>query len=212
MGDDVPEVEEVADADENMPARKSSGRDASDKGGDTTDHRLASFQDTHGVAGHVEWTAFDHPTLGEVEIGGFSAVEALNPPAKLLGDLIASHSEFVDYLSTLFADVSIAKTEVTAHGGGIFTVTVEVENSGFLPTATAHGVASRSVKPTMVQIGIAPEDLVSGAAKTSFFQALDGSGSQQKFEWIIKGSNGDKVEIKVVSQKGGSDTMEVTLR
>jgi len=64
----------------------------------------------------------------------------------------------------------------------------------------------------MVQIGIPPENLVSGSAKTSFFQALDGSGTQEKFEWIIKGSNGDKVEIRVVSQKGGSVSAEVTLR
>jgi len=71
---------------------------------------------------------------------------------------------------------------------------------------------ARSVKPTMVQLGIDPDDLVSGSDKTSFFQALDGSGRREDFAWIVKGKRGDTVELRVVSQKGGSDTRRITLQ
>ena len=41
--------------------------------------------------------------------------------------------------------VRIVDTDVTAHGGGVFTVEAEIENSGFFPTSLQHGVVSRAV-------------------------------------------------------------------
>lgn len=215
-GDDTSDGETL-DKPDSTRAEKDD-RDASkDKKGnkddESVDRELAMFQDANGIDGIVPWTAFDHPTLGTIEIGGFKPFEAVNPPAgEAVEKLIESHTEFMLYLSTLFADVKIARTEVVSHGGGIYRIKAEIENAGFLPTSTAHGVTSRSVKPTMVQLGIDPDALLSGDAKTSFFQSLDGSGARRKFEWLITGKKGDRIELKVVSQKGGSDSVEVTLR
>jgi hypothetical protein len=64
----------------------------------------------------------------------------------------------------------------------------------------------------MVQIGVEPEDLVSGDAKTSFFQALEGSGRRQRYEWIIRGKPGGTVSLRVLSQKGGTETVTVNLK
>jgi len=176
------------------------------------DKKLADWMDGAGVDGLVAWSAYDHPTLGAVEIGGFKPYDAVNPPASVIDEMGPKNAAFAQYLTTLFADVNIAKTEVTNHGGGVFRIKAEVENAGFLPTSTAHGVTSRSVKPTMVQLGIDPDALLSGSAKTSFFQALDGSGNREKFEWLIKGNKGDTIELKVVSQKGGTDTASIRLQ
>jgi hypothetical protein len=176
------------------------------------DKKLADWMDGANVDGLAAWTAYDHPTLGSVEIGGFKPFEAVNPPASVLDEMGPRNAAFAQYLTTLFPDVSIAETEVTDHGGGVFRIKAEVENAGFLPTSTAHGVTSRSVKPTMVQLGIDPDALLSGSAKTSFFQALDGSGNRESYEWLIKGKKGDTIELKVVSQKGGTDTASIRLQ
>ena len=64
---------------------------------------------------------------------------------------------------------------------------------------------ARAVKPTMVQLRVAPESILSGSAKTNFIQELTGSGGRQKFEWLIKAKPGSNVELKVVSQKAGAD-------
>ena len=53
--------------------------------------------------------------------------------------------------------------------------------------------------------------MISGDNKTNYFQALDGSGSREKFEWIINGEAGQRIELRVVAQKGGSDTAELVL-
>jgi hypothetical protein len=63
-----------------------------------------------------------------------------------------------------------------------------------------------------VQLGVDPNDIVSGAQKTSFFPALAGSGRRQVYEWIIKGKTGATVTLKAVAQKGGTATATLTLK
>jgi len=168
--------------------------------------------DADKTDGFIAWSVFAHPTLGSVEIGGFRPYALSNPSAAKIAELGKSHTEFVTYLSSLFPKVAIAATSVTSLGGGLYRVKAEVENGGFLPTATAQGVRARSVKPTMVQIGVDPDDIVSGAPKTNFFPMLAGTGRRQSYEWIIKGKPGSTVSLKAVAQKGGSATTTVILK
>jgi hypothetical protein len=109
--------------------------------------------------------------------------------------------------------VRIAETKVTALGGGVFTVAVEVENTGFLPTALQHGTRARAVKSTFVQIQIDDDDILSGAEKTTNLEVLAGSGTRSEtITWVIQGREGASVEIKLQSQKAGRSTATVTLR
>ncbi len=176
------------------------------------DKGFLSYLDLNKVNGFVDWQTFNHPEFGEVEIGGFTPYEINNPPASKIVELGEAHGKFAVWLSGLYANVKVAKTEVINHGGGLFRIKAEVENTGFLPTSLSQGVASRSVSPTMVQLEVKPETIISGNAKTNFFQALAGSGMRQKYEWLIKGKSGDKIELRVVSQKGGTDKLSITLK
>ncbi len=167
---------------------------------------------TNNPQGFIKWQAAKHPEYGDVEVGGFAPNDIFNPPADKLGDLGENHGKFAVYLTTLYAQVKVAKTEVISEGGGLFRIKAEVANEGFMPTATRMGVQARSVKPTMVQLGVKPEQILSESSKTNFFQALDGSGRRVRYEWLIKGKAGDKIELKVVAQKAGSDTAVITLK
>jgi len=196
-----------------LTARPAAGTEGAAVGGTGAfDLRLLRWLDGEKIDGFVAWTQLKHPALGDVEIGGFRPYVTTNPPASRIADLGKSHSDFILYLTSLFAKVAIAETSAGNLGGGLFRIKAEVVNSGFLPTSTAQGVASRSVKPTMVQLGVAPEAIVSGDAKTNFFQSLAGSGRRQKYEWIVKGKPGETVKLTVVSQKGGSDSAALTLK
>jgi hypothetical protein len=176
------------------------------------DLRMLKWMDDEKIDGFVKWTPYKHPKLGEVEIGGFRPYSASDPPASRISELGKSHCDFLLYLASILPRVSVAGKTVTPLGGSLFRIAVEIQNLGFLPTATAQGVASRSVKPTMVQLEVAPEDIVSGDAKTSFFQALAGSGRRQKYQWIVKGKPGTSVQLKLMSQKGGTETVSLTLQ
>jgi hypothetical protein len=180
--------------------------------GDGADLQILHGLEARGVNAFVDWTPVQHPTLGTVEVGGFRPYALSNPEPAAVEELGARHAEFALYLASLFPDVRIASTEVVAEGGGIFKISAEVENVGFLPTALAHGVRARAVNPVMVQLQIPPEDLISGDPKTSFFPSMDGSGSRESLTWIIQGEQGDQIELLLRSQKSGTQTATLTLR
>jgi len=165
-----------------------------------------------GVNAFVPWTAYKHAQLGDVEIGGFRPYVTSNAPAKDLAELGRKHGEFVVKLASMLPRVRIANTEVKAHGGGLFTVTVDVENTGFFPSSLQHGVVSRSVTPILVQIQVPAESIVTGAPKAMRITSLSGSNSRQRISWVIRGRSGAAVEINVLAQKGGTDSATVTLK
>jgi len=183
-------------------------------GGDAQamDRQLLQWMDREKIDGFVAWTKVKHPDFGEVEVGGFKPYVTVNPPAAKIAELGKSHADFALYLTSLFPKIGIAKLEFTNHGGGLFRIKAEVENTGFWPTALGHAVAARAVKPTLVQLQVEPGTILSGNSKSTSIQSLSGSGARMKFEWLIKAKAGDKVELKVVSQKGGTARQSVVLK
>lgn len=189
-----------------MQARGGSG------GASGADAEILEAMEAGGIQVFADWSPFNHPELGEVEIGGFLPYTLANPPAEQVPELGARHGEFLVEMAGMLPRVRIADTEVTAHGGGVFTVTATVENAGFLPTSLQHGSRARAVGPTFVQIQVDEDDILSGADKTTSVGVLAGSGTREEVTWVIRGRQGGDVQILVHSQKSGRDTATVTLR
>jgi len=188
------------------------GAAAGSDGAATYDLRFLRWLDAEKIDGFVNWTPFKHPTLGDVEIGGFKPYVTSNPPVARIADLGKPHADFAVYLASLFPRIAIAETEATNLGGGLFRIKAEIENRGFLPTSTAQGQVSRSVRATLVELSVPAKDIVSGDARTNNIPLLAGSGRRQSFQWIVKGKPGSTVTLKVVAQKGGTDTATITLK
>lgn len=177
-----------------------------------TDAAILKSFDGAGVDAFVAWKAHRHAELGDVEIGGFRPYASSNALAKDLPELGRKHAEFLVRLASMLPRVRIAKTEVKAHGGGLFTVTADVENTGFFPASMQHGVVSGSVKPTLVQIDVPTESIVTGSPKSVRIPNLNGSSARQRITWVIRGRPDATVGIKVLAQKGGTDSTTVTLK
>lgn len=190
-------------------ARPDAGEDVEVPG--SGDARLVTAFSGAGLEAFDEWTAYDHPTLGRVEIGGFLPYALVLPPADVLANLGASHGAFVARLSTMLARVHISNAEAQDHGGGLFTVTVDVTNDGYFASSTRQGVVSGSVDPVLVQIQVDPAAIVTGAAKSHRIARLEGSGTTERVSWVVRGRSGDSVEIRVRTQKGGTDSRTVRL-
>ena len=214
-----PAQEEEVGEDEGVetePGQGAGGERGGGGGGGATpaggDARVLRALEDAGIDAFADWTPYAHPTLGEVEIGGFLPQVTTNPPAADLADLGRRHGEFLVRLAGMLPRVRIVDTGVTAHGGGVFTVEAEVENTGYFPTALAHGVTADAVDPTTIQIQVEPDAVLTGADKTSAIRSLDGSGSRERFTWVIRGRSGQEVEIRVRAEKGGTDVATVTLQ
>jgi uncharacterized membrane protein YgcG len=187
------------------------GAAASD-GAAAFDLRLLRWMDADKIDGFVAWTPFKHPTLGDVEIGGFKPYSWTNPPVARIAELGKPHADFAVYLASLFPKIAVAEFSAVNLGGGLFRIKADVENKGFLPTSTAHGQVSRSVRATLVQLSIPQTDIVSGDPRTNNIPILAGSGRRQSYQWIVKAKPGSTVTLKVVAQKGGTDTATITLK
>ncbi len=196
-----------------MAARQAAGRSGGrSSGGAGADADVLAALESAGIDAFADWTPFQHPELGEVEIGGFLPYATVNPPTDQLPELGEKHGAFLVELAGMLPRVGVADTEVTAHGGGVFTVTAAVENTGFFPTSLRHGQISRAVGPTFLQIQVDADDILTGADKTAYLGVLDGSGGREEVTWVIRGREGSTVEIRLHSMKSGRDTRTITLR
>lgn len=180
--------------------------------GSTADERALAWADAQGVEIFDAWTEHQHPELGTVEIGGFRPYALTNPPADALAELGRQHGAFVVRLAGMLPRVRFVSAEAEGHGGGVWTVSAEVENTGYLPTTLEHGIVSESVDPTLVRIEIDSDRILTGADKSSEIEKLEGSGSRASFSWVIRGQRGEEVEILLRSEHGGTETTTVTLR
>jgi len=86
----------------------------------------------HAMGGNafVPWTKVRHPTLGEVEVGGWKPYVRVEPPLADVAALAKKHSDFLVEVGGLFAELRVADAKVESLGGGLFRLTASVVNDG----------------------------------------------------------------------------------
>ncbi len=194
-----------------IPSFSTQGWGLPEAEGETFEQRYLNAMEAEGLDTWIEWQPFDHPTLGAVEIGGFYPNRTVGPPPAALPGLGAPHGEFIARLGGMLPNVRFVEATAEAIGGGLWKVDAVVENTGYFPTTIAHGQRNGAVDPTLVQIQIDADDIVSGDAKTARTNRIEGSGATAGYSWIIQGSAGQTIEITSRAMKGGRDTITVTL-
>jgi len=175
--------------------------------------------------GFKEWTPFQHPQLGAVEIGGWDYQFAWqNPPGPLLEQVTSTNARFVLRAMQTAPRIVVSSHEVERLSDGLHRIAVIVQNTGFLPTwiseaARKAGVA-KPVKVTMETTG----ELVTGKTEVELGH-LDGRANQfespsfygaypiqsrAKVEWIVR-QDGGSVTLTAASNKTGSVTLTIDL-
>ncbi|MEO0560681.1 MAG: M14 family zinc carboxypeptidase, partial [Chloroflexota bacterium] len=199
--------------------------------------KLMAFNDEHlGGAAFVDWTPFDHPQFGPVEIGGWTHMYLFrNPPpvsvattdhAKgLLQETIHTNCLFTLRHAACTPKLVLKHVEAAALGNGLYKVSATVANTGFLPTflterALAHGTAG-SVEVMLdggedVLIGKRTTDighLAGRDERTSTWSPWlrEWSATQKRLEWLVRGESGTTIKIMAQSERGGTHALEVEL-
>jgi len=88
---------------------------------------------------------------------------------------------------------------------------LQVENSGYLPTALAQGGVTREVHPTLVELKIDEKAILSGS-KRAVLNAIEGSGGMREVRWVIHAPNTTKISASVRSTFAGSFDAEIELK
>ncbi|HWM11332.1 MAG TPA: M14 family metallopeptidase [Solirubrobacteraceae bacterium] len=106
----------------------------------------------------LPWEEYDHPELGEVEIGGINPkFFSQNPPAEALEEFIAPAHEWLLYLTDSLPDVNVVRTKLDTlpagqEDGATHELRVTVENQGRIPTALEQAKEVKIVRPDTVEI------------------------------------------------------------
>ena len=171
-----------------------------------------------------DWTAYDHPQLGAVEIGGWhSKFWGQNPPPEFLEEETEQQLHWILYLAEQGPLITVSDPVVTALGDGTFRVEATVTNTGFLPTSlTDRGAVGRErpdgridrqvVRSPAVTLTHPGLELVEGAARTviphlagsnPFLEAV--TERSRTVTWVVRTAGGERaVRVTAESDKGGT--------
>ncbi len=170
-----------------------------------------------GGQGFVEWAPFDHPTLGRVEMGGFTRYWLRNPPpGPFLQQIAEDQAEFAVVQALTTPLVKIQEVEVSRAGSGNrWTVTAVVANEGFLDTSMEQARRAGVAEPDRVTL-ILPEGASTQDRETVAFPFMRGMRessylSLYRASWTVEASTGTRIEVILRSEKGGTDRRTITL-
>ena len=187
-----------------------------DKDGEITEKERFKWNDEEmGGKLFIDWHKFDHPSLGEVEIGGWKRRKTSPPEGELIQKECEKGNAFVIYLANQAAKIKIGEPEVIDKEEGIFQVDIKVENKGFLPTATQQAVELDMVEPVLLEVE--PDENVEvllGEKKVKLDQ-IAGHSESDKTTYIIRVKDPSaKAVLKVhaKSQRAGKDTKEIVIK
>ena len=145
---------------------------------------LAVSDTMHGGAGFRPWTAFDHPTLGKVEIGGFAPFFRESPNAEQADALAKASGAFVAALAERRPELEVGGPEVTVLADGLVRVELRITNTGAAPTATAMSTIADVTPPIIVRVPVKPEAVFSGRPVEKIERLAP--GESREFTWILR--------------------------
>ena len=100
----------------------------------------------------IEWEPFDHPQLGEIEIGGWDQFATRMPPAELFIEEGFRNALFTLKHAESFAELDFVSVEATDIGGGLTRLRVALKNRGVMPTDSGMAVTRKLDTPVRVSV------------------------------------------------------------
>jgi hypothetical protein len=109
----------------------------------------------HGQ-GFVRWKKAKHPTLGEVELGGWKRYTVRSTPVDFLPDLCLRNCLFTLEHAAATPDLAVTVVRDPAAADAAASYTVTIENRAMLPTATAWARRYALLPPDVLSLDGAP--------------------------------------------------------
>jgi hypothetical protein len=166
--------------------------------------------------GFKNWEKFNHPQLGEVEIGGYNPkFFRQNPPPEFLEEWAKKEAMFNLMLAKSLPQVKIVsvKSEPVRGEKNVFKISAVFTNKGFLPTALEMAKRIKIVRPDFAEMKFPEEkiELIEGRSRIDLGSLR--SHEEKQASWKIKVKNKEKceVEISISSTRGGIDKKKVSI-
>jgi len=191
--------------------------------------------------GFVDWHPYEHPTLGEIEIGGWKKYTRKNPPARLLNGELEKNFPFIFALAEFTPLVKVTNVEIKPMVSGVsgsplkvektglgyvlkskdsgnagdislFQFEMVVENKSIVDTYTAQ--AEKTEEGKDVQIFLKQKDGISilqGEPLTNLEKMKP--QESKTIRWVLQAKGTDSViNVRVFSEKGGTTELKIPVR
>ena len=152
---------------------------------------------------YVDWHLFDHPTLGNVEIGGWIRTRNSPPEGPLVQAESAMGNAYKIYMAGLTPRLRV-KSEVSATNpeAGIYQVDITVENTGYLPTALQQARALEVVDEVILEVGAdANLEILFGEEKARVGH-INGNSESDTISYILRKKDPAADAVLTVSATG----------
>ena len=179
-----------------------------DGDGRVTDlEKLRYVDDELGGRYFKPWTKFVHPTLGEVEIGGFNPkFWRQNPPVEILEEWIKKEALFNLFLANSLPQVKILSAEIkpVKKEAGAFEVVAVFTNEGFLPTALKMADRVKIVRPDTAEVRLpAGAELVGVRGRQDIGFLKQNEKKEVRWKVKIKPGTAGEADVAILSTRGG---------
>lgn len=161
----------------------------------------------------MAWKEFKHPDFKDklVEIGGFAPSAKSNPPEAVLESLARKEAQFLTELAGKLPRVGLRRVKIKDLGHDVFDITVEVENTGYLPTSLAQGALNREVLQTRIILDTDDANILTGLKRT-LLGPIAGSGGMNEARYVIHAKGQREVHLEVISALGGAVETNIKLQ
>jgi hypothetical protein len=169
---------------------------------------LAYSDKVLGGKGFVPWQKYNHPTLGEVEIGGFVPYLESTPQPEKIDSLLKVQLPWLLKLSENLPDISLADEKLTDLGAGVFRLEIYVKNKASLPYPIAMG--ERNSQPAPVIVILEGEiEMLEGIKRTPLGSI--GGNQVRKLSWLVKTDKKQMLTIKLESTIFGTEVKQIKI-
>ncbi|MGE5673661.1 MAG: M14 family metallopeptidase [Mycobacterium leprae] len=171
-----------------------------------------------GGKGFINWTPFEHPQLGPVEIGGWNTKWCIQnaPEGPMLIEEISKAASFT-FQNALALPCLTVTVKAAAVGKGLYKVSACIANSGGLPTnITQQAVAMKSVQPIRVEFS-GNARILSGKERqeVGHLEGWATSGGRTRAEtwvdWLVQAEPDTALVVTASTARAGQAMGGVTL-
>lgn len=157
----------------------------------------------------VEWTPFNHPQLGEVEIGGRVPYSDLVPKPGEIEKAITAQVPWIYELIKGIPELSLDAKKIQNIGGGIYKLEVWITNSGKYHFPLAMGSKNKVPPPAVITLKADGLEFLEGRERTPITSIE--AGKKQKFSWLIRSTESDeiKLSIRAVNARGSESIINL---
>jgi murein tripeptide amidase MpaA len=188
------------------------------------DLKLLAWNDTelHGRA-FVDWYSYDHPQLGQVELGGWDTLFSFwNPPPALLQQEVARLPEWLLWHSLITPRLEWLHCDVVLMDEGLYQVEAAVVNSGWLPTQVSQlALKQQMLRGVQFELTLPDEaTLLQGEWRVDvgqlqgrsdkpsspngwLGQKLDPTDDRARVQWLIEADAGSELTVTVRHDRAG---------